>query len=86
LLHYDGNVEETFALNFGNSSSSSFIMSCFFSLVDDDPFFICCCCCWSLVTVTTEERFGEMLEHELKPGGKDMPVTNDNRQGTSRRT
>lgn len=46
LLHYDGNVEETFALNF----------------------------------VTTEERFGEMLEHELKPGGKDMPVTNDNRQ------
>ena len=25
------------------------------------------------------DRFGKMLHHELKPGGKDIPVTNDNK-------
>ena len=29
---------------------------------------------------TTEERFGEMVTVELKPGGNDVPVTEDNKK------
>ena len=29
---------------------------------------------------TTEERFGEMVTVELKPGGGDVPVTEDNKK------
>lgn len=29
---------------------------------------------------TTEERFGEMVTIELKPGGEDIPVTDDNKK------
>ena len=29
---------------------------------------------------TTEERFGEMVTIELKPGGGDVPVTQDNKK------
>lgn len=29
---------------------------------------------------TTEERFGEMVTVELKPGGEEIPVTEDNKK------
>ncbi len=29
---------------------------------------------------TTEDRFGEMVTVELKPGGKDIPVTQENKK------
>lgn len=32
--------------------------------------------------VPYENSFGEVEQHELRPGGKDIPVTNENRQGT----
>ena len=29
---------------------------------------------------TEDERFGEQLEIDLKPGGRDIPVTNENKK------
>lgn len=29
---------------------------------------------------TTEERFGEMVTVDLKPGGRDVPVTEENKK------
>jgi E3 ubiquitin-protein ligase HUWE1 len=34
----------------------------------------------------TEQRFGEMVEKDLVPGGRDIPVTNDNKKDYIRRT